>query len=341
MNSGQISEETNLFDYKDEKISIVDFEKQIATLNKDSIDDVLDAVSEISNKNYLPFITISRILRTVVPRMVKSKKFTADDIENYMFSFVEIINNQNNTESITRIASIIKFYSLDKSINFLENRITYFQDIKADRTKIFDIAIALSDSYHKKKDFENAFKELRRASLFVNNPTEQADYLWKLRIINENSAIICFNEPKPKHDFFLIYYLVAFALDIARDLTFFPHLSPFFYRNKNQFSPDNGDDEDDDINMSLKQLNIIKYKKEIFREYNNFIYNELPIIYGIPLKYNEDSLSRILSSVNTDEFWSLINFSEELHNKSIDIIPYKTYDFVSTLLKEYYDKENP
>ena len=95
--------------------------------------------------------------------------------------------------------------------------------------------------------------------------------------------------------------------------------------------------------MSLKQLNILKHKKEILHEYNNFIYNELPIIYGIPLKYSEDSVHKIFDSISTnhDEYSALMSFSRELTNKSLDIIPYKTHDFVSKLLKEYYDKENP
>lgn len=212
--------------------------------------------------------------------------------------------------------------------------------MEAKRTKLFNMAIASSDAYYKKRDFENAFIEIRRASLLVNNPKEQGDYLGKHIIINDKSANICFNEPKPKYDFFLIYYLVSFALDIARDLTSFPHIYPFYYREKNQFSPDNGDDEDDWLNLSLKQLNILKHKKVILREYKNFIYNELPIIYGIPIKYSKDSVNKIIHSLNTDEFWDLMSFSEELTNKDISIIPYKCHDFISKLLQEYYDMEN-
>lgn len=215
--------------------------------------------------------------------------------------------------------------------------------METDRTKLFDMSIALSDSFYKKKDFENAFKELSRATLYVNKPTEQPDYLWKLRIIYEKQAEICINEPNPKYDFFIIYYLVAFALDIARDLTSFPHLHPFYYRKSIQYSPDYGDDEDDQLNLSLKHLKILKHKKNILHEYKNFTYNELPIIYGIPIKYSEDSVKRIFNSMSTnqDEYFGLMSFSEELRGKSIDIIPLKTYDFVSKILKEYYDRENP
>jgi len=214
--------------------------------------------------------------------------------------------------------------------------------METDRTKLFDMAIAMSDSFYKKKDFENAFKELIRATLYVNKPSEQPEYLWKLRIIYEKQAEICINEPNPKYDFFIIYYLVAFALDIARDLTSFPHLNPFYYRKGINYNPDSGDDDDDQLNLSLKKLNILKFKKNILKEYGNFIYSELPIIYGIPIKYDEDSVKRIFDSMTTnpDEYFGLMSFSEELKAKSIDIVPFKTYDFVSKLLQAYYDMEN-
>lgn len=212
--------------------------------------------------------------------------------------------------------------------------------METERTKLFDMAIASSYAYYRNKDFEKAFVEIRRASLLINNPTEQGDYLGKLMTVNGHSALICIDEPKPKYDLVIIYFLTEFALDVARDLTSFPHLYPFYYRKKNQFSPDNGDDEDDWLNLSLKKLNILKHKKAILLEYKNFIYNELPIIYGIPIKYGEDSLSKILHSLNKDEFWDLMKFSEELTNKDISIIPYKCHDFVSKLLQEYYDLDN-
>ena len=65
------------------------------------------------------------------------------------------------------------------------------------------MAIALSDFLHfKNKDYDNAFKDISRATFFVNKPTEQFDYLWKLKIINEKYAEICITETTPKYDFF-------------------------------------------------------------------------------------------------------------------------------------------
>lgn len=338
MDSSSLNNEKELFDYKNTKISISDFEKEIVTLSKSSIEDVLNSVSEFSNKNCLTFPAIARILRVLIPIMYKSKKFSEEELKDYIFSFKEIFNNQYNTESVPKIANIINRFSSTQAIDFLENTLSYLKDTRVDRISLFEITIALSDAYYKIKDYEEAFKAINRASFFVNNPTDQFEYLWKLKIINEKSAEICFNENNPKYDFYLHYQLIAFALDIARDLTAFPHLYPYYFRKKNQYILD----DDESIDLALEQLNMLKYKKSIFTEYNNFIYNEFPIIYGIPIKYGEDSVRKILDNMatNHEEFSALLEFSEKLKNKSLDIISYKTNEFVSGLLKRFYDLGN-
>lgn len=347
-----MADDQTLFNYKDRKILIADFEKELKILNKVSIDEVLDAVSEISNRNLLPFKTITRILRSAVYFMYKSKRFTENDLENYMFSFNDISYNQNISECVLKIDAIIKNYSLSKSIEFLKNRIAYLQNINTERTKLFDISVALSDSYVKNKDFENAFKELRRATIFVNRPTEQFEYLWKLRIIYEKSAEICFKEKKPHYEEYLIFSLESWALEIARDLVAFPHLSGFYYRKKIQASPycDDGydsleisPDEDSDMDISLKHLKIFKNRKEMFHEYLNFIYNDLPVIYGIPSKYNEESINRIFDAqeLNSEEWNDLIFiFPEKLNKQSITKLTFEINRFVTNLLKKYYDMGN-
>jgi hypothetical protein len=338
METTSLKNEKKLFDFKDSRISISEFEKVITNLNKKSIKEALNSVSEITNRNYLDFPEISRILRTIIPLMKKTKSYSDEELNNYIFSFKEIFNNQYKPESVPKIASILKGISLSHSIDFLENCLLYFQDSKVNRISLFEVAISLSDLYNRNKEFDCAFKTLNRASFFINCPTDQFEYLWKLKILNEKYADICFNEKNPKYDFYLNYYLIAFALDIARDLTAFPHLYPFYFRKKNQYSLN----DDENIDIALEQLHMIKYKNQIFLEYNNFIYNELLIIYGIPIKYSEDSIRKIFDNMTTnyEEFSELMEFSEKLKKKSLDIISYKTNEFVSGLLKRFYDLGN-
>jgi len=338
MESESTNSEKELFDYKDNRISISNFEKEIIRLSKSPIQDTLNAVTEISNKNYLAFPAIARILRSVIPLMAKSKRFTDEELINYIFSFKDIFNHQYKPESVPKIANILKKISTDQAIDFLENSLSYFQETRVDRISLFDLTIALSDLYLKNKEYDEAFKTINRASFFVNKPTDQFEYLWKLKIINEKSADICYNEKNPKYDFYLHYQLIGFTLDIARDLTAFPHLYPYYFRKKNQYSLD----DNECIDLALEKLKMLKYKKTIFTEFNNFIYNELPIIYGIPIKYDEASVRKIFDNMSTNynEFSELIEFSEKLKTKSLDIISFKTNEFVTGLLKRFYDLGN-
>jgi hypothetical protein len=223
--------------------------------------------------------------------------------------------------------------------------------LTGERTRLFNESISKSDSYYKRKDFKNAFKALTKATLFVDNSAVQHDYLSKLVKIKNRLANICISEAKPHYESYLILTLEVFALEIAKDLVLFPHLSRFYKKKKNQFSPYCDDvyndleiplDKDGDMDVSMKKLNIFNHRKEMFNEFNNFIYNELPNIYGIPQKYCEDSVNKIMDPHfrNHAEYSELMKFSEELHQKSIDIIPETIHDFTAKLLKMYYDNEN-
>jgi hypothetical protein len=111
-----MADDQTLFNYKDREILIADFKKELTALNKVSIDEVLDAVSEISNINQLPFKTITRILRSALYFMYKSKRFSENDLENYMFSFNEISYNQNIPECVLKTVNAL-IYSASTFLN--------------------------------------------------------------------------------------------------------------------------------------------------------------------------------------------------------------------------------
>lgn len=69
--------------------------------------------------------------------------------------------------------------------------IPYFQVMEVEREKLFTMAIYSSYTYYRNYDFENAFKATSRASLLINNPSEQNDYLGKLMQVNGMYALIC------------------------------------------------------------------------------------------------------------------------------------------------------
>jgi hypothetical protein len=220
-----------------------------------------------------------------------------------------------------------------------------------ERDRIFKEAFSESDTFIKSKEFDKAFKSISRANLYLpyysNDPFM---YLFNLMNIKEKQAEICIKEKSPKYDFYLIYSLESFALEIARDLMGFPILSGFNYRKEKQFSPyyeDGGcnclevcPDEDDDLFISLKKLKIFQWREEFFKEYLDFLYNELPKIYCIPSDFNERTRKE-------SERWDVeVRFSrffvipEELKKQSIGTIPYEVNKFITNLLKKYYDMGN-
>jgi hypothetical protein len=302
----------------------------------------------IKNENDLDFKTQLKILKTIIIS-VKSKDKNIDP------KYVDFINDRlhkyaGNTEFdiIKKIAELLELVGIDNSINYIENY------LNKTRTKNdFELLIKLSESYLKSNDYDKAFKSTNEANLclryFSNDPFM---YLFNLMKIKEKQAEICIKEEFPKYDLYLIFSLESFALDIARDLMGFPHISGFYYRKKIQSSPycDSGydspvisSDKDDSMDIAFKKLNIFQWRKEIIKEYLNFIYNDIPVIYGIFPKYDEESIKRIFDAMELDsEEWDdLVRvFPEVLHNKSITNLTFEINKFVTNLLKKYYDMGN-
>jgi hypothetical protein len=208
---------------------------------------------------------------------------------------------------------------------------------------------ALKESYRftKQKQFDNAFKSVAKANLFLPPFTDQFNYLDALLQIKEAQASIISREKNPDYLAYLIYSLESFALNIARDLIQFPHLSSFYYRKENKYSPcsDNFHDsieinpEEDDLqNIALKKLGIFPNREKFYADYLKFIYEDLLEIYGIPPNYNKDSINKIINNMNTnyESFYQLIHvFSEDLHKKPLDYLSYRIYEFIDLLIKKY------
>jgi hypothetical protein len=303
------------------------------------------AFSLFSRKaNDLDFKNLTLSLTTLINFLRGQGEYSDQEKINFINLNLKYFTGNNDFKIIKKIADLYGLVGITYRIEYLK-----MMNGKTDDN--YSLLLELSDSYLQNKDFENAFKELRRATLFVNRATEQFEYLWKLKTIYEKSAEICIREKSPHYEEYLIYSLDAWGLEIVRDLVSFPHLSGFNYRKQNQYSVytynayDNFEidpDEDDDMNVALKKLNLFKNRKALFEEYNKFIYNELPRTYGIPQKYDDDSTSKLISnmSANYDEYQNLLIFSNELKSKDISYVNVEIHDFVAKLIKKYYDIDN-
>jgi hypothetical protein len=220
------------------------------------------------NAKALDFKNLTLSLTTIISFMQRKEEYSdqakIDLIDEHIKEFYW--NHDYNT--VKKIADLYKIVGIKYGIKYLEGMMHKTDDD-------FNLILQISDYYFKNKDFENAFREVARASLLINIPIEQGDYFSKLIMINDRRAEICIKEKEPNCDFYLVYSLTSFALNIARDLISFPHLSGFYYRKSSNYSPycdsgfDNPDiinDADDDMDISFKKLRIFKYRKTIIKE---------------------------------------------------------------------------
>lgn len=214
--------------------------------------------------------------------------------------------------------------------------------------KSFKEAISESDSYFKHKEYDKSFTALAKATIIISNYTglaseayDQGKYLQNLIAIKDRQSSICMKDKRPNYESYLIFSLESFALDIANDLVPFPHLSGFFHRKEIQYSF-NSNDLGDEMDLALKGLKIYDYRKELLDEFTKFLYDDLPLIYGIPPNFRKDTLSKVLDPLNKhiNEYEEIMKYSENLHKKNISIMSYEIYDFVSKLIKKYYDIGN-
>jgi hypothetical protein len=219
-----------------------------------------------------------------------------------------------------------------------------------ERSSSFRAAIKESNSFLLQKDNKSALRACRKASLYLPDPSDQFDYLCDLSELRNLQAKICITYKNPHYKTFLIHSLEAFALEIAKDLLLFPAMAPFYYKKKIQASPYvvNPDDnidlspEDTGWNLALKKLNLFRYRKAIIEEFNEFIYEDLPLIYGIPHKYNDEELLERISSTYKTKYkaykdWLYLNYTvaNKLSNKPLNYLTYEIHKFIKKLLEKY------
>lgn len=337
VNENQIAE-IRKFDFCRQKLSITEINKELTKQNKESIDLVLSNANKLFEENDLNFEEQTRILKRIVPCKVKSKKFSFSEINEFVERRIKNIENLSSPEEISIVADLKHRISIQLSINYLCSKLGDFETDNLKDITYFEIFIQLGNYYLENKEYEFAFRSISRASQLIKEDFEYFYYFMNRKIVCENYAKICFKEKKYQH--FLHYEMCAFALEIIRDLTFFPEqINGFFYRKNNCFNLDGNDD----IDIALKSLNLLKEKDNLLKEFARFIYDDLPIIYGIPIEllnekvYKEFSKNLFENTKNYEEG----NRLQEHIKKTSGQEHYFTIDkFVGELTKKYYDKFN-
>jgi hypothetical protein len=210
-----------------------------------------------------------------------------------------------------------------------------------ERKKLFKQAMDESYALWRNKDYENAFRAVAMANQYIPDFDDSFEYLEALIKMSERQASIIASERKPDYSMYLLYSLEPFAFDIARSLLSFPHLSNFFYWKETQRSPFHDDgsenpevdpDRDDDDIKALKALKIFPYRQKFYKEYLDFVYNDLPVIYGIPDKYTHEYL-KSLHPRKTPADWNqmLFTVAKNLGGREVCYLGLEIYNFISNL----------
>ncbi len=329
-------EQQSYFTHKGSTISITEFNSLITKTYKESRETAFKYADEFINNNPLSFSDTIRVLKKIIPYYVKSKSYSFEEIENYVFSELSKFGEKNDPDSIIQISELLHRIKNSYGIDYLNNKLISCESDTVNNISFFDTYVLLSDFYFEENDLESSFKTLRRALALVTNFQDHFDYLWKQKVFAEKAANICFNDNPPKYAEYLYFDMVAFALDTARGLTAFPIHSLFSFRYDHHFCEVLNDNELADI--SFEELKIKNYKTEIVNEFINFVYNKLPVIYGIPIKYlSVKKTSEVIRNMgkNYNEWVALSELSQKIKNTYVDGLNLEINEFVSQLLGRY------
>lgn len=304
----------------------------------------VDFLKTFIASNNIEFSELISLLKKLIPYMKKEKNVQNEDILEYVNSQINRFNDKNQIENFVVIAEILSRVNNKQGLEYLEKKLGGFETDKQKTLLHFDALILLSDFYLVDKQGDNAFKTISRCMPLVTNFKNKFDYLIKQKIIAEKSAKICLSgQLKPQYSDYIYYEIVAFILEICRDIIAFPHLSRFFYRKNICFNNEWGFETNEHFVTALEDLRITKYKKELLNDIYNFTFNDLPLKMGIPKKYlNQQTLDSFFDNFELNYLprQELMKVTESLNNVSLDVIVVIIHRYTTTLVNMYYDLEN-
>jgi hypothetical protein len=327
----------NISEIKKQSTQIKDKEGFLSSIN---------FIKEFIEENKIQFDELISLLKKIVSYMKKEKTISEEDILKYIHTQIERFEEKSKVEYLIIIADILSRVNNRKGLEYLEKKLGDFETDNEKSLIFFDALILLSDFYLLDKQSDKAFSTIRRALLLVTNFSDKFDYLWKQKVIAEKFANISLNGQKnPQYAEFIHYEIVAFILEIARDVIAFPHLSGFFHRKHICFNDGWCFEGNEDFDNALEDLKISRHKKELLNDIYNFTFNELPIMMGIPKEFFHKNVLEPLRNLSEDHKtnypkWRKISEASKIFNNR----PFEeigtVYEFSSTIVKKYYDMEN-
>lgn len=274
----------------------------------------------------LDFKSLISSLSSLVYSLRDKEEYSDQNKITFINENLRDYDQNTDFKSIKRIADLFGLVGSTHQIEYLTRMFNSTDDK-------FSLLLELSDTHFKNGDPENAFKSLAKASMFLPD-FNSTDYLSDLIKIKDRSANVIEHDKNPNYEAYLIFSLESYALDNARDLSMYPMTRIFYEHKDNKFDYD-PNNIGDFMEVSLKKLGIYDLREEMFGEYNKFIFDELPLIYGIPSGTNEE-LSRRMA-LGPKHWLPYYHDICRIPRESLDLIVYKIHDFIIHLLKKYHD----
>lgn len=324
------------------EISITELNKRIAKLYKESGFDQAKNLFEkfwSQNQKSLFLIDAHRYINNFV-NILKKEKCSSDEISSFINERISNYSGSNEYSYVLQKAKMLKKFDLKKSLYYLKAK-NDSEETKISNRELFVEAIYLESEYLlMNKNYESAFRNLRRTSMVIPH-FDKFNYLrWSARISNLNGKI-CFEENKPKYDSYLFYEISSYLLEVLVQISFFPQ-SFNFYRWKSEHKTSNWPyGKDKNFDKALDSLNMLNSKNELINELKEFAYFKLPELYGIPKKYDSYDKIKKATDLDSEEYigWhELYKISENLTAKFADKEVMAIHTFVQDLTKKYYDK---
>jgi hypothetical protein len=325
-----------------EKIyNIADINKQSTQIkNKDGFLAAISFMTSFIESNSIDFNDLVSLLKRLLTYMKKEKSLSDD----YIF---EYINNQfkkhleiNDVENYARIADILERVEITYAIEYLESKVNPIDTDQNKNLLYFDSLFLLSDYYLKKKQSDKAFQTLRRASLLVTNTNEKLMFVTRQLAIAEQSAKICYEGQKiPMYADYIHFQTIAFILKKSLNMLSFL-LLPYLHRDKeeaNLIETQHGDE--DRIINSLNNLNIIKFRNQLFIEIYDYTFQKLPVNLGIPEEYLDPKFEIPDHRENRTEHRKIMDKLIDYDRTEFTELN-EIHRFATTVMKKYHTLEN-
>lgn len=327
------------------KYNISDIKKKSTQIkNNEGTLAAVDFVRNFIASTKIELFELLSLLDKLIPYAIKEKSISEEEILEYVNQRINKFPVKDDIEKIIKIADTLSRINIKYGIEYFVPKIDKDDTPYTRNPMYFDALIQLSDFYLDMKESDKAFQTISRAVQLVPSIQDKFESVKKWKMLAQKSAEICLKRKKPQYADFLHYYLVDYILDIALELTHFPNHGRFYGIRKWYLNGVGGNkwyENNKDFINALESLKIHSRKDELLRDVYDYMFNQLISDMGLEKKWfdninDNEQFRELQQQLNMKEYIAL---GEDFKNKSFDGI-HLVHDFVSEVVKKYYDMEN-